>query len=174
MDKIVNSWLENNEANYNCFVCAPNNHAGLKMEFYEDGEEVVSFWRPDKDHDGWPGTVHGGIQVTMMDELGMWLVNLKLQTAGFTRDLTTKYIKGVSSDAEIIEVRARLKEVDRMFAFVTAKIIVNGEVCTEAEMKYFIVPQQVARTKFHFKGCFTESHRPKPLSEKDADKSSLA
>ena len=39
MKKIINPWkgLEG----YNCFGCAPNNEAGVKMEFYEDGDEVV-------------------------------------------------------------------------------------------------------------------------------------
>lgn len=43
MKKIINPWkgLEG----YNCFGCAPNNEAGVKMEFYEDGDEVVSIWK---------------------------------------------------------------------------------------------------------------------------------
>lgn len=28
---------------YNCFGCAPNNEAGVKMEFYEDGDEVIKY-----------------------------------------------------------------------------------------------------------------------------------
>ena len=44
MKKIINPWkgLEG----YNWFGCAPNNEAGIKMEFYEDGDEVVSIWKP--------------------------------------------------------------------------------------------------------------------------------
>ena len=36
MKKIINPWkgLEG----YNCFGCAPNNEAGVRMEFYEDGD----------------------------------------------------------------------------------------------------------------------------------------
>ena len=47
MKKIINPWkgLEG----YNCFGCAPNNEAGVKMEFYEDGDEVVSIWKPRPD-----------------------------------------------------------------------------------------------------------------------------
>ena len=29
---------------YNCFGCSPDNEAGVRMEFYEDGDEVVSIW----------------------------------------------------------------------------------------------------------------------------------
>lgn len=44
MKKIINPWkgLEG----YNCFGCASCNEAGLKVEFYEDGDEVVSIWKP--------------------------------------------------------------------------------------------------------------------------------
>ena len=38
---------------YNCFGCASNNEAGLKMEFYEDGDEVVSIWKPRPEYQGW-------------------------------------------------------------------------------------------------------------------------
>lgn len=51
MKKIINPWkgLEG----YNCFVAAPNNEAGIKMEFYEDGDEVVSIWKPRPEYQGW-------------------------------------------------------------------------------------------------------------------------
>ena len=38
MEKIINPW-EGMEG-YFCFGCAPNNESGLKMEFYEDGDEI--------------------------------------------------------------------------------------------------------------------------------------
>ena len=40
MKKIINPWK--GMEGYNCFGCAPNNEAGVKMEFYEDGDEVIS------------------------------------------------------------------------------------------------------------------------------------
>ena len=45
MEKIINPW-EGMEG-YFCFGCAPNNESGLKMEFYEDGDEIVSKWVPE-------------------------------------------------------------------------------------------------------------------------------
>lgn len=55
MKKIINPWkgLEG----YNCFGCASNNEAGLKMEFYEDGDEVVSIWKPRPEYQGWIDTL---------------------------------------------------------------------------------------------------------------------
>ena len=50
MKKIINPW-ENVEG-YNCFGCAPQNPSGLKMEFYEDGKDIVSYWKPDERFQG--------------------------------------------------------------------------------------------------------------------------
>ena len=39
MKKIINPWK--NMEGYNCFGCSPDNEAGVRMEFYEDGDEVL-------------------------------------------------------------------------------------------------------------------------------------
>ena len=39
MDKILNPWR--NVEGYLCFGCSPDNQSGLKMEFYEDGDEIA-------------------------------------------------------------------------------------------------------------------------------------
>ena len=41
MKKIKNPWLHKNE--YHCFGCCPDNPLGLKMEFYEEGDEIISY-----------------------------------------------------------------------------------------------------------------------------------
>ena len=37
MKKIINPWKD--MEGYNCFGCSPDNEAGVRMEFYEDGGE---------------------------------------------------------------------------------------------------------------------------------------
>ena len=49
--------------------CAPLIEDGLKLEFYEDGEEIVCLWMPEARFQGWVNTLHGGIQATMLDEI---------------------------------------------------------------------------------------------------------
>ena len=44
MQQIKNPWL--GLEGYNCFGCCPTNPYGVKMQFYEDGQEIVSFWKP--------------------------------------------------------------------------------------------------------------------------------
>ena len=82
MKKIINPWK--GMEGYNCFGCAPNNEAGVKMEFYEDGDEVISIWKPQPQFQGWIDTLHGGIQAVLLDEICAWVVLRKLQTTGVT------------------------------------------------------------------------------------------
>ena len=62
MKKIINPW--EGLDGYMCFGCAPNNPLGLHMEFFEDGDDIVAFWKPQGTYQGWLRTLHGGIQTT--------------------------------------------------------------------------------------------------------------
>ena len=39
------------------------------MEFYEDGDYIVSTWHPEHNYQGWVDTMHGGILSTLIDEV---------------------------------------------------------------------------------------------------------
>ena len=157
MKKIINPWTELTEEGYNCFACAPHNPCGLKMEFWEDGDDIVSFWNPDDNFQGWVKTLHGGIQATLMDEIGGWIIARKFQTSGMTTNLSIKYKKPIPTGENIkIEIRGRVKEVKRMFVFIEAEIIYDGEVRSCAEMTYCTFPKDVAEKDFMFSGCEVE------------------
>ena len=115
MKKIINPWkgLEG----YNCFGCAPNNEAGVKMEFYEDGDEVVSIWKPRPEYQGWIDTLHGGIQSVLLDEICAWVILRKLQTTGVTSKMETRYRKSISTKDSHVVLRASIREIKRNIVF---------------------------------------------------------
>ncbi len=157
MKKIINPWLGLTDKGYNCFACAPTNPCGLKMEFYEDGDDIVSIWTPGDNYQGWLDTLHGGIQATLLDEIGGWIIARKFQTSGMTTNLNIKYKKPIPTGKEIkIEIRGRVKEVKRMFVFIEAEIRYEGEVRSSAEMTYYTFPKDVAEKDFLFSGCEVE------------------
>ena len=41
---------------YHCYGCDPNSPQGLRMEFYENGDEIVSVWHPRPEYQGWVNT----------------------------------------------------------------------------------------------------------------------
>ena len=155
--KIINPWLDLTDKGYNCFACAPTNPYGLKMEFQEDGEDIVSHWNPHTNFQGWLNTLHGGIQATLLDEIGGWIIARKFQTSGMTTNLAIKYKKPIPTGEDVtIEIRGRVKEVKRMFVFIEAEIIHNGEICSSAEMTYYTFPKDIAEKDFMFNGCEIE------------------
>lgn len=162
MKKIINPWkgLEG----YNCFGCAPNNEAGIKMEFYEDGDEVVSIWKPRPEYQGWINTLHGGIQAVLMDEICAWVILRKLQTTGVTSKMKTRYRKPVSTTDSHIVLRASIKEVKRNIVIIEAKLYnKDGEVCTEAVCTYFTFSHEKSKDEMHFDKCDVEPEEILPL-----------
>lgn len=157
MKKIKNPWIDLTDKGYNCFACAPSNPCGLKMEFYEDGDDIVSLWTPGDNYQGWLDTLHGGIQATLMDEIGGWIIARKFQTSGMTTNLNIKYKKPIPTGKNVtIEIRGRVKDVKRMFVFIEAEIRYDGEVRSSAEMTYYTFSKDIAEKDFMFTGCELE------------------
>lgn len=155
MKKIINPWdgLEG----YICFGCSPANPSGLHLEFYEDGEDIVAFWEPKKEYQGWLDTLHGGIQSTLMDELAGWIILRKLQTTGVTSRLDARFLKSISTDEPRLMIRGRLKESKRNAVFLETEIFNSqNELCARADLLYFTVNTDRATEEFHFCGCKTE------------------
>lgn len=156
MKKIKNPYEGMEDNGYNCFACCPVNPVGLKMEFYEDGDDIVSIWEPSLDFQSWIGTLHGGIQATLLDEVGGWVVSRKLQTTGMTTHLNMRYKTSVPVGKGPLEIRGRLKEMKRNFAFIEAEIRHDGKVCSSCDMVYCTFSKETARNEFMFNGCVLE------------------
>ena len=162
MKKIINPWK--GMEGYNCFGCSPNNESGVRMEFYEDGDDILSIWKPRPDFQGWPNTLHGGTQAVLLDEVCGWVVFRKLQTAGMTSKMETRYRKAVSTTDSHLVLRARIKEMRRNLVVINAELYnQDGELCTEATCTYFTFSQEKAREEMFFNNCEVEPEEILPL-----------
>lgn len=162
MKKIINPWKGLD--GYYCFGCAPNNEAGVKMEFYEDGDDIVSIWHPEAKYQGWANTLHGGIQATLLDEICAWVIARKLQTTGVTSKMETRYMKSIMTTDDYVVLRAHIKEQKRNIILVDASIYnMKGEECTKATCTYFTFPKEKAQKDMFFYGCETEDEDINPL-----------
>lgn len=52
-----------------CFGCGQDNPIGLKLKPRREGNTVKAEFIPGELHQGWPGMVHGGILLTLLDEV---------------------------------------------------------------------------------------------------------
>ena len=162
MKKIINPWK--GFEGYNCFGCAPNNEAGVKMEFYEDGEDIVSIWKPRSEYQGWIDTLHGGIQAVLLDEICAWVILRKLQTTGVTSKMETRYRKSILTTDSHVVLKASIKEIKRNLVIVEAKLFnQDGELCTEATCTYFTFSQEKAKNEMFFMQCDVDSEEVLPL-----------
>src|SRR5512142_2036064 len=62
----------------NCFVCGAANESGLHVAFVRDGENGSrAVYTARANHNGWPGLLHGGVTLTLMDEAVAWALALQ-------------------------------------------------------------------------------------------------
>jgi uncharacterized protein (TIGR00369 family) len=149
--KIRNPFSESK--NYMCFGCSPRNTSGLQMEFYEEGDDVVSYWTPRKHFGGYDSFLHGGIQTTLMDEIAAWAVFIKVKTAGVTSRIEAQFYKPVYTNRGQIELRAAVKEINRNVAKIQIKLFDSKkELCSESWIDCFTFPQKIALRRLHYPG----------------------
>jgi uncharacterized protein (TIGR00369 family) len=161
MRKISNPWLH--KEGYHCFGCAPDNPIGLHMEFFEDGDSVVSFWQPGEHLQGWVGVLHGGIISTLIDETAGWVVTRKLQAAGMTARLNVAYHQPITSTEVQITVRGTLKELRRSLAVIHVTVEnAHGKVCAEGDATYFVLSEERSR-EMGFTHCDVEGDNLLPF-----------
>lgn len=136
---------------YNCFGCSPANHLGLRMEFYEEGDYLISEWDPDNRFGGYKNVLHGGIQATLLDEIASWCIQIKLKTAGVTANMNIRYKKPVFIDQGRLLLKAKIGEEHRRIVNVKTELFnADGELCCEGDVKYFCYPEKIAREKLYF------------------------
>ena len=155
MKKILNPW--EGMPGYNCIGCSPDNPFGLHLHFFEDGDDIVNKWKPSGNYQGWLNTLHGGIQALLLDEVCGWVITRKLQTAGVTSKMETRYKRPVSTLDTELTVRAHIREQRRNIVVIDATLADStGAICTEATCTYFAFPKEKAQRDMHFTQCRTE------------------
>ena len=146
MKRIKNAWASH--PGYQCFGCCHDNHSGLQMDFYEDGDEIISVWKPRPEYQGWINVLHGGIQATLADEIASWVVFRKLQTTGMTAKMEIRYKKSISTNDDHITLRAHLVSFQHNLANIEVLILnEKDEVCATAQCVYSVVPPEKAKTE---------------------------
>ncbi len=154
MRKIINPFIElGHKHDYNCFGCSPFNDIGLQLNFWEDGDELIAKWQPRKSLEGWTGVLHGGIQATLLDELGGWIVMIKMKTAGVTAEMNVKYLKPLTLSKGEITIKGKLISVEKRLAKIECSLSDSqGIEYAKAQIDYFHFPERVARERYHYPG----------------------
>jgi acyl-coenzyme A thioesterase PaaI-like protein len=133
-----------------CFGCGPDNPEGLRIAIYRDGERtdrLVGTYRPRATAAGFPGIVHGGAQFTALDCMAGWaafiLRNDALKGMPLTTTATMRFKRGARVETELRLYAEIARESDGRAPFLIKTGIVDsaGEVLSEADYEYMLVPQ---------------------------------
>lgn len=121
-------------------MCGPDNEYGVRAPFYnmEDGS-VMTLFRYRKQHQSYPGRVHGGLITAMLDEMGLralWAKELSEETFGVTFSLETKYRKPVPYDQDLIGKGIIVKNSSKFFVTEASIMDTKGNVLANGTVKY--------------------------------------
>lgn len=126
-----------------CFGCGPDHPNGFRLKFAEEGDEVVTRFVPGDDRQGPPGVMHGGLVLTLADELAAWTVIVKQGKFGFTARVNAKLLRPTRIQQEVVG-RAKVKRSTRRTAEVEIVLIQHEVETFRGEMTFALLEQAAA------------------------------
>ncbi len=99
-----------------CYVCGRENPISLKLEFFvNENGDVISEFSFAENYAGFPGMVHGGNIVAVLDETaGRALTTDDPNIFMVTSELKVKYIKPVPTDTPLVVIGKLVKKRGRL------------------------------------------------------------
>ncbi len=121
-----------------CFGCGPNHPIGFHLKFVQEAEAVVTKFVPGPQYQGPPGIMHGGLVMTLADEVGAWALLAFKEKFGFTASVEGKLRRPVRIGVET-EGRAWIAKESSRVVRVGVKISQGGEACFDAELGFVLM-----------------------------------
>lgn len=136
----------------NCFGCGADNHGGLKLKSFQQGDELVAHWRALPGHQSYPGYLNGGIASTLIDchsvcaafaselkELGLEPNEApEMLPMGWTKFLKIEFLQPVPISSELV-IRARVIDNGSKSRRVKCSIFVNDHEYIKGEATVIMV-----------------------------------
>jgi len=130
-----------------CFVCGPENPVGLHVPFARDGlHGSRAVYTAREEHCGWPGLLHGGVAMALLDEALAWALYFQ-GLFGVTARLETRFREPIRAGEKLI-IRAWTTEPRKRIVSARAEIRGADEgnsLLAEAEATMYLQP--LARSK---------------------------
>lgn len=127
-----------------CFVCGLENHNGLHLNFYQEGDTVVANHVVPEHFQGYPGVVHGGIVASMLDEvLGRVFMLDDPNRFMYTARLTMRYRKPVPTGKPLRMVGRATRDRGRTAESKAQLFGPDGELLVEADGLLVELPEEI-------------------------------
>ena len=122
-----------------CLVCGLKNRLGLQAAFYElENNMLVAIFRPKKEHQSYPGIMHGGLISTILDEtIGRAIMTKHNgEIWGVTAELNVKFLKPVPLNTELKVTGRVTLERKQYFEAEGQLLLQDGSVAAAASGKF--------------------------------------
>ena len=130
------------DRDYNlCFGCGQDNPIGLKLSFQWDGKTARAEFSPTEFYQGWPGMVHGGIVICLLDEAmsyavifeGMHCVTAKIQV---------KLRRPASINEPLVITSSVTKKTRKLVETRAVVSLMDGTMIAEGAATHFVANSQ--------------------------------
>jgi uncharacterized protein (TIGR00369 family) len=139
-------------AAHHCFACGELNERGLRLHLHLSDGRCWTELALDSAFEGWEGIVHGGILVTILDEVMAWSLVAR-DAWGVTARMTTEFRRPVRV-GQAIRAEGWLARTRRRLLDTEARIVdaASGELLAHAEGLYVAAtPAQRAELKKRYR-----------------------
>lgn len=115
-----------------CFACGGDNPIGLHLHFFDSGSGCISFFTPGKEHQSYDGRMHGGLILTLMDEVMGNAIFLREGIPAYTGRMESRFRTPVRIGEPVMITAEEVRRKGSL-SVMEAKIIrEDGTVCAEA------------------------------------------
>jgi uncharacterized protein (TIGR00369 family) len=126
-----------------CFGCGQNNPIGMKLQFTKDGQTIRAEFTPDKMHQGWPGLLHGGILMTLLDEA---MSNIAYATGNtcLTAAIEIRWRQPVKVAVPLVVTAWITRQRKKLIETAGKVTLKDGTVIAESTAKQFVAENRAA------------------------------
>ncbi len=121
-----------------CFGCGQNNPIGLKLRFQWDGKTASAKFTPAENYQGWPGMVHGGILICLLDEAVSYAVLFE-GNASVTAKIEAKLRRPAPINETLIITSSVIKKRKKLFQSQATISLEDGTLIAEGVATQFVV-----------------------------------
>jgi acyl-coenzyme A thioesterase PaaI-like protein len=127
-----------------CFGCGCNNPIGLKLNFMREGDTVKAEFTPQKEFQGWPGLLHGGILGCLLDEAMSHAAYTTGNTC-VTASITIRQRQPIKVEMPLL-VTARITRHRKKLIETEGQVCLkDGTVVAESTAKQFIAENEAGK-----------------------------
>lgn len=127
-----------------CFVCGQDNPRGFRLRPFVDGGRVVVVHTVGAHDAGWRGVMHGGLTMTLLDEVMTWAAILGLRTGCVSAELTVR-LQAPIREGDEIRVEGWTSRARSRLALVEGRVVLQNDhetILATAGGKYVPAPDQ--------------------------------